>query len=175
MNIGETYLKVIRERFYSLKDLGEKTMEQISEDEIHWKGNSETNSVVILVKHLSGNMMSRWTDFLTSDGEKPDRNRDQEFIDDVSSKEELLTIWEEGWQILFKTLHRLTEEDLLQKVFVRGKTLTVIEAIERQLAHYASHVGQIVFIGKLIKGKDWVNLSIPKGMSEEYNKKVLEE
>jgi hypothetical protein len=123
---------------------------------------------------MSGNMVSRWTDFLTSDGEKSYRNRDQEFHDDISSKDELMHVWEKGWKTLFVTLSSLGEEDLLKSVTIRGEKHLAIDAIERQLAHYAYHVGQIVYIGKSVKGNKWESLSIPKGESSIYLQQMLE-
>lgn len=174
LSIGKEYLKVVIERFKSLKDLGDKTIQQLCDKDIHWTYNEESNSVSIIVKHMSGNMVSRWTDFLTSDGEKEYRNRDDEFVDDITSKYDLMIVWEKGWKALFDTLNSLREEDLLKQITIRGEKHIVIEAIERQVAHYAYHVGQIVFIGKLIKNDLWNNLSIPKGKSEAYLKKMLE-
>ena len=168
MDLGNEYLKVIQGRFNSVKDLGDKTISQLSGDEIHWVLNEGSNSVAVIVKHLNGNMTSRWSHFLTSDGEKSNRNRDQEFEDTLSSKPELITSWEKGWTILFQSLSELEEKDLLKTVYIRGEGHTVLEAIERQLAHYAYHIGQIVFIGKQLKGTNWESLSIPKGESEEY-------
>lgn len=168
MNFGNEYLKVVRERFKSVKDLGDKTINQLSEEDIRWILNEESNSVAVIVKHLSGNMVSRWSDFLTSDGEKSYRNRDQEFENNISSKQELIAIWEKGWNILFNTLSDLGEQDLLKNIYIRSESHTVVDAIERQMAHYAYHVGQIVYIGKQLKDKDWKSLSIPKGKSEEY-------
>jgi len=152
MNIGIEYLKIVIERFKSVKSLGDKTINQLSEAEIYWTYNNESNSVAIIVKHLSGNMVSRWTDFLTSDGEKEYRNRDEEFIDDISSISELTIVWEKGWNTLMDTLTGLSEQDLLKKIKIRGESHLVLEAIERQMAHYAYHVGQIVYIGKQVKG-----------------------
>ncbi|MFY0758912.1 DUF1572 domain-containing protein [Metabacillus dongyingensis] len=168
MNFRNEYLKVVRERFKSVKDLGDKTINQLSEDDIHWILNKESNSVAVIVKHLSGNMVSRWSCFLTSDGEKPYRNREHEFENNISSKQELMAIWEKGWNILFVTLSDLGEQDLLKNIYIRSESHTVVDAIERQMAHYAYHVGQIVYIGKQIKDKDWKSLSIPKGKSDEY-------
>ncbi|OIK05976.1 hypothetical protein BIV60_27515 [Bacillus sp. MUM 116] len=173
MNLGDEYLKVVQERFKSVKDLGDKTIGQLANDEIHWNLNEASNSVAVIVKHLSGNMVSRWSDFLTSDGEKSYRNRDQEFEDDISSKGELITVWEKGWNTLFETLNGLGDQDLLINVCIRGESHTVLEAIERQMAHYAYHVGQIVYIGKQIKDENWETLSIPKGKSEEYLQQML--
>lgn len=174
MNIGQEYIKVVQERFRSVKELGDKTILQLSEEEMHWALNETSNSIAIIVKHLSGNMISRWTDFLTTDGEKPNRNRDQEFIDNLSKKEMLLN-WEKGWNVLFAALAELTEEDLLKNIYIRGEIHTVIDAIERQMVHYAYHVGQIVYIGKQLKNQEWKTLSIPIGQSEEYLKKMLKE
>jgi hypothetical protein len=174
VNIGNEYLRIVIERFKSVKSLGDKTINQLSEEEIHWTYNNESNSVAIIVRHLSGNMVSRWTDFLTSDGEKEYRNRDQEFNDDISSKSELMSVWEKGWKVLFDTLTSLSEQDLLKNIYIRGEGHLVIDAIERQMAHYAYHIGQIVYIGKQLKDNNWKCLSIPKGKSEEYLKEMLE-
>ncbi len=174
MDIGKEYLRIVKERFNSVKTLGDKTLNQLTEEEIHWNYNNESNSVAVIVKHLSGNMVSRWSDFLTSDGEKDYRNRDGEFIDDITTKAELITVWERGWKVLIDTLTDLTEQDLLKSINIRGESHLVLEAIERQMAHYAYHVGQIVYIGKQIKDKDWKSLSIPIGKSEDYLKEMLE-
>ncbi|MDN4494719.1 DUF1572 domain-containing protein [Ureibacillus aquaedulcis] len=168
MSFGNEYLRVVQERFNSVKDLGDKTINQLTEEEIHWTYNHESNSVAVIVKHMSGNMISRWSDFLTSDGEKPDRNRDQEFENTISSKQEMIDVWEKGWQTLFDTLRVLVEQDLLKTIYIRSERHTVIDAIERQMAHYAYHVGQIVYAGKQVKDKDWKTLSIAKGQSQEY-------
>lgn len=174
MDIGKEYLRIVIERFNSVKTLGDKTLNQLTEEEIHWNYNNESNSVAVIVKHLSGNMVSRWSDFLTSDGEKDYRNRDGEFMDDITNKAELIAVWEKGWTVLIDTLTDLTEQDLLKSINIRGEHHLVLEAIERQMAHYAYHVGQIVYIGKQIKDKDWKSLSIPKGKSEDYLKEMLE-
>lgn len=174
MNIGNEYLKIVIERFKSVKSLGDKTINQLSNEEIYWTYNDESNSIAIIVKHLSGNMVSRWTDFLTTDGEKEYRNRDKEFLDDISSKSELTIVWEKGWQTLFEALTGLSEHDLLKKIYIRGEGHLVLEAIERQMAHYSYHVGQIVYIGKQLKNNKWESLSIPKGKSEEYLKQMLD-
>ncbi|WP_175987022.1 DUF1572 family protein [Bacillus sp. Marseille-Q1617] len=174
MNIGHEYLKIIIERFKSVKSLGDKTINQLSEEAIFWMYNNESNSAATIVKHMSGNMLSRWTDFLTSDGEKAFRNRDEEFNHDLSSKSEVKLVWEKGWQILMDALTGLTEQDLLKTITIRGERHLVMEAIERQLAHYAYHVGQLVYIGKQVKDDRWKSLSIPKGKSEEYLKEMLD-
>ncbi|WP_017186353.1 DUF1572 domain-containing protein [Alkalibacillus haloalkaliphilus] len=174
MGIEKEYLRIVIERFNSVKGLGDQTINQLSEDEIHWTYNNESNSVATIVKHLSGNMVSRWTDFLTSDGEKEYRNRDEEFINDITAKSELVIEWEKGWKVLIDTLTDLNEQDLLKSIYIRGEEHLVLEAIERQMAHYAYHVGQIVYIGKQLKGDNWKSLSIPKGKSEEYLKEMLD-
>jgi len=174
LSIENEYLRIVIDKFKSVKSLGDKTIEQLSEDEIHWTYNSESNSVAIIVKHISGNMISRWTDFFTTDGEKGNRNRDEEFTDDIPSKSELINIWEKGWKVLIDTLSSLSEQDLLKNITIRGENHLVLEAIERQMSHYSYHVGQIVYIGKLLKDQDWKTLSIPKGKSEEYLKEMLE-
>jgi|SRR5699024_10279655 len=173
MTIGKAYLQVVQERFRSVKGLGDGTIQQLSEEDIHWILNAPSNSIATIVKHLSGNMISRWTDFLTSDGEKASRKRDQEFEDTISSKKEMISVWENGWNTLFHTIDNLNEGDLLKHISIRGEKHTVIDAIERQMAHYSYHVGQIVFIGKQIKHEEWETLSIPKGRSEEYLQEML--
>ncbi len=173
MDIGNEYLKVIKERFKRVKDLADKTISQLSEEDLHWKVNEASNSIAIIVKHVSGNMISRWSDFLTSDGEKPNRNRDQEFKEDMPSKQEMILIWEKGWDTLLNTLKELESPDLLINITIRGEKHTVLEAIERQMAHYSYHVGQIVYIGKQIKSENWKTLSIPVGKSEDYLQQML--
>src|SRR3954468_16667020 len=173
MNLGLEYLKVVQERFQSVKSLGDETIMQLSEKDCHWALNETSNSIAVIVNHLSGNMVSRWTDFLTSDGEKAYRNRDKELEDSISSKQELIATWEKGWNVLFITLNELREEDLLKNIYIRGERHTVIQAIERQMAHYSYHIGQIVYIGKQLKDKAWESLSIPKGKSEEYFQQML--
>lgn len=168
MNVTELYLLETFKSFKGLKSTVESAISQLSDDEIHFIPSSESNSVAIIIKHLAGNMISRWTDFLTSDGEKPDRNRDNEFIDDIKNKDELIMHWNKAWINLFDTINSLKEEDLLKEVFIRGEAHAVIRAINRQLVHYAYHTGQIVYLAKMIKNKEWKTLSIPKGKSEEY-------
>lgn len=170
-SIAGEFLRVIRRDFGKLKDLGEKTMGQLGDKDLHWQPNVESNSIAIIVKHMSGNMISRWTDFLVTDGEKDDRHRDGEFIDTVKSRDDLMSLWEKGWRVLFDTLTHLKEEDLLKTIYIRGEPHSVIQAIQRQVTHYAYHVGQMVYIGKLIKSSTWRSLSIPRGQSEEYKRK----
>jgi hypothetical protein len=174
MNIGQEYLKIVIERFKSVKNLGDKTINQLTEEDIFWTYNNESNSAAIIIKHMSGNMVSRWTEFLTSDGEKDFRNREGEFSNDLSSKSEVTIVWEKGWKTLMDALTDLKEQDLLQSVTIRGERHLVMEAIERQLAHYAYHVGQLVYIGKQVKDDEWESLSIPRGKSEDYLKEMLD-
>lgn len=164
-----SYLKSVINRFETYKSLGEKTFNQLTFEEIQWESNTDANSISIIVKHMVGNMLSRWTNFLTEDGEKTWRERDDEFIDSYETLEEMIASWESGWSCLFNAIKPLTRDDLERTIYIRNEGLTVIEAINRQLAHYAYHVGQIVLIGKIIKGKNWESLSIPKGKSSEFN------
>lgn len=175
MSIGTEYLHVVRERFVELKGQGEKTFDQLNEDDFHWSLNDNSNSIAILIQHVSGNMVSRWTDFLTTDGEKPNRNRDGEFETKRFTKVRLLDCWEHGWRVFLNALESLHEHDLENNVYIRGQAHSVIEAIERQMAHYAAHIGQIIFIGKQIKGEEWKSLSIPKGDSDTYLGRMLKE
>lgn len=165
----ESYLTSVTKQFEYYKSLGDKTFDQLSFDDMLWQSDAHSNSVSIIAKHIVGNMLSRWTNFLTEDGEKEWRNRDDEFISDFSSKEEIIAAWESGWFCLFKAIKPLNQEDLESIIYIRNGGHTVTEAINRQLAHYAYHVGQIVFLGKLLKGDDWKSLSIPKGDSSKYN------
>ena len=163
------YLDSIHKQFTYYKMLGDKTFDQLSEQDLFWQQNPESNSIAIIVKHLWGNMRSRWTDFLTTDGEKEWRQRDAEFEADIRSKEELLEKWEEGWNCLFTALASVNEDNFDTVIYIRNMGHTITEAINRQLAHYAYHIGQIVFIGRMIKGDAWKSLSIPKGKSKAYN------
>ena len=173
MNFSENYLSSVKFEFHRYKTMGEKTFVQLSEDDIHWKHQETDNSIAIIVKHIVGNMLSRWTHFLTEDGEKTWRNREMEFEAPYSSKKDMLTAWEKGWKCLFDALESITSSNFDSKVKIRNEEHTIIEAINRQLAHYSSHVGQLVFIGKMIKGSDWVSLSIPKGGSNAFNQKMF--
>ncbi|WP_295655544.1 DUF1572 family protein [uncultured Mucilaginibacter sp.] len=168
-SIGENYLLNSKKLFAYYKSLGDKAIERTSEDDLHWQYNAQSNSMAAIIKHMAGNSLSRWTDFLTTDGEKPWRNRDNEFEDEHLSKAKLIAYWNKGWQCLFDAIDPLTHNDLLKTIYIRGEAHTVIEAINRQLAHLTMHVGQIVFIAKMIAGDDWVSLTIPKGKSKEFN------
>lgn len=163
------YLESTRKQFEYYKLLGERTFEQLKEKELLWQFNTESNSIAIIVNHLSGNMKSRWTDFLSSDGEKSWRNREQEFENVIQTKAELLKQWQEGWDCLFDALNSINKENFNAVVYIRNQGHTIMEAINRQLAHYTYHIGQIVYLGRMIKGPDWKSLSIPKGKSAEFN------
>ncbi|MCE4043029.1 DUF1572 domain-containing protein [Lysinibacillus fusiformis] len=174
MTIVQTYLQVIQKRFNNVKELGDGALAQLEGAELHWAYNEESNSVAVIVKHVSGNMISRWTDFLTTDGEKTTRNRDDEFINSLSTKEAILAVWEEGWQVFLDALAGITESDLQGYVTIRGEKLAVIDAIERQMAHYSQHIGQMIYIAKQVKGSEWQTLSIARGQSQAFNKAMLE-
>lgn len=163
------YLSSVRKQFEYYKSLGEKTFDQLSDEQLFWQYNEESNSVATIVKHLKGNMLSRWTDFLTSDGEKPWRNRDAEFENDIRTRAEMMNAWNEGWTCLFNALDSLTTDQLNQEIYIRNQGHTVLEAINRQLAHYPYHVGQIVYIGKMLCDTRWNSLSIARGKSNSYN------
>ena len=160
------------QQFRDYKELGDKTFDQLTEKDFYWHLNRFSNSLALIIAHMNGNMISRWTNFLTDDGEKEWRNRDVEFEEQSRSRADLLELWEEGWTVLFSTLTSLKEEDLNSTVYIRTRPLTVIEAIHRQLTHYASHVGQIVYIGKMIRGEEWTSLSIKKGGSNAFNEQM---
>lgn len=164
------YLESVTKQFAYYKMLGEKTFAQVSDKDLFWQYNEESNSIATLVKHLWGNMLSRWTDFLTSDGEKEWRKRDAEFDNDIQNREELMDKWNEGWECLFNALKSLTVDDLTKEIYIRNQGHTVVEAINRQLAHYPYHIGQLVFIGKMICNEKWNSLSIPRGKSDAFNK-----
>ena len=159
-------------RFNEYKSLAEKAMDQLDEKGLHYIPSAESNSIAIIIQHMNGNMMSRWTNFLTEDGEKDWRKRDEEFEQHPLSRQELLTRWNEGWTVLFNTLNSLKEEDLEKNITIRSQPLSVTDAILRQLAHYSYHVGQIVFLARWIKGSGWHSLSIPKGGSNAYNQEL---
>ena len=163
------YLESVKKQFEYYKMLGEKTFVQLPDEKLFWQYNESSNSVATIVKHLWGNMLSRWTDFLTTDGEKEWRNRDAEFDNDIKSREELLSKWNEGWNCLMNSINSLTEEDLQKEVFIRNQGHSVVEAINRQVAHCAYHAGQIIYIGKMICDNTWNSLSIPRGGSKKFN------
>jgi hypothetical protein len=167
---GTDYLASSIAIFRQYKSLAEKAMTQVSDESLLWQPNEESNSIYLIIKHMSGNMQSRWTDFLTSDGEKPWRNRDSEFEQPGQiSREEIMQEWEKGWQCVFDALEPLTEADLSQLVYIRGEAHSVMEAVNRQVAHYSYHVGQIVYLAKLIRNTGWQTLSIARGKSGAFN------
>ncbi|WKL48260.1 DUF1572 family protein [Flavobacterium pectinovorum] len=169
MKANESYLESVKKQFLYYKMLGEKSIDQLEPQQLFVSVNEDTNSIATIIKHISGNMLSRWTDFLTSDGEKEWRNRDAEFENDLQSKEEVLGVWNKGWNCFLDALNSLNPEQLSDIIYIRNEGHTVIEAINRQLAHYPYHVGQIVFYAKQLKNGDWDSLSIPKNKSGNYN------
>lgn len=168
-SFGKLYLETAIKRLRYYKKLADQTFDQLSSADFHFTPNEASNSIAVIIQHMSGNMTSRWTNFLTEDGEKEWRQRDAEFEAQEFSREELIDIWEKGWNCFFRALESLEEPDLLKTVTIRQEPLTVIDAINRQLAHYPHHVGQIIYVGKIIKNSDWQSLSIAKGQSSEYN------
>jgi Protein of unknown function (DUF1572) len=169
-SLATAYADEARRSFRGYKRMADGTFAQLSDEQFFHVPDPESNSVAMLVKHISGNMRSRWTDFLTTDGEKPDRDRDQEFvITAADTRQELIRRWEESFTTVFGTLQRLTPEDFDKTVYIRGEPHTILQAINRSLNHVAGHISQIVFLGKLLRGADWKTLSIPRGKSAEYN------
>ncbi len=160
------------ELFRYYKKLAERAMEQVTEGQLFTMLDPETNSIAVIVKHMAGNMRSRWTDFLTSDGEKPDRNRDSEFIDPPTTREGLMQLWEDGWRCVFDALEPLTDADLARTITIRGEPHSVMQAINRQVAHYAHHIGQIVLLAKHLASDNWQSLSIPRNRSADFNRRV---
>ncbi|HEY4064068.1 MAG TPA: DUF1572 family protein [Puia sp.] len=180
-SLGQIYLESAVKRLLTYKTLGDATFAQLEDDDFYFvpvpSANApvaHSNSIAVIIHHLHGNMLSRWTNFLTGDGEKPGRNRDQEFTPPAGGKKALIALWEEGWNCLLDTLRSLKEEDLLATIRIRHEPLVAIDAINRQLAHYPHHVGQIVYIGKMIRGEAWKSLSIPPGASQQFNREMKE-
>lgn len=169
MNLATIFLQSYLKRAVYYKQLGDQTFAQLQEADFHFQPGPESNSIAVIIRHLHGNMMSRFTNFLTEDGEKEWRERDHEFEEKRLSKEELLQLWEEGWECFYKAVYPLTETDLLTTITIRQEPLTVIDALNRQLAHYPYHIGQIVYLGRLQKGDAWKSLSIPKGQSQQFH------
>ncbi len=168
-DLGTIYLESVAYRFVGLKAMGERAMAQLSDADLAWSANEETNSIATIVQHLHGNQMSRWTDFLASDGEKESRDRDGEFARPESpTGAELTALWDEGWGCLMTALASLTAGDLAREVLIRGQGLSVVDALNRQVSHYGQHVGQIVYIAKERLGAEWKTLSIPRGQSKAY-------
>lgn len=158
------------QQFQYYKSVGEKTFGQLADDQLFWCPGGEVNSIAVTVNHLWGNMLSRWTDFLTSDGEKDWRERDLEFENVLEGREAMMERWEEGWACLFRALDSLTDADLNKTVQIRGEDHSVASALHRQMMHYAYHIGQIVLLGKMLKGDEWQSLSIPRGQSDQFNR-----
>ncbi len=169
MTAAEAFLDSAINRLFYYKELGDKTFEQLNEADFHFQPNAVSNSIALIIQHMAGNMLSRWTDYLHSDGEKEWRNRDKEFEEQLMNKEALIAFWDKGWNCCLEALKSLKPDDLLKTIYIRSEGLLVIDAINRQLAHYPHHVGQILYAGKLIKGDQWINLSIPKGNSDQFN------
>jgi hypothetical protein len=172
MTLGNLYLQSAIKRLLGYKELAEKTFAQLEEKDFYFQPNQESNSIAIIVQHISGNMFSRFTNFLTEDGEKSWRNRDKEFDTDPQflTSAHLLAYWEKGWACVLSTLRSLQEEDLLKDIIIRGESLSAVDAINRQLAHYPHHIGQILYIGKMIKNDSWKTLSIARGQSDQFNR-----
>lgn len=165
----QDYLESAKKQFAYYRLLGEKTFDQLTDQDLFYQPNEASNSIAIMVKHLWGNMLSRWTNFLTEDGEKEWRKRDEEFESSIQSRDEMIRKWNDGWQCLFGALDSINENNQDQLIYIRNQGHTITEAINRQLAHYAYHVGQIVYLGRLIKNNEWTSLSIPKNGSKAYN------
>jgi hypothetical protein len=157
-------------RYY--KKLADRAMEQVSDEQLFATLDGESNSIAIVVKHMAGNMRSRWSGFLVTDGEKPNRDRDSEFVDPPATRQALLELWEEGWKLMFQALEPLSDKDLGRTVTIRGEAHSVMQAINRQMAHYANHVGQIVMLAKHFANEKWKSLTVPRNRSQEFNRKV---
>ncbi len=172
MTIEKSFLQSAIKRLSYYKELGDKTFAQLTDADFHYQPNEDSNCIAIIIQHTAGNMLSRWTDFLTSDGEKEWRNRDTEFEEQHLSKQQLIEFWEKGWQCLLDALNALTEDDLLKTIYIRSEGLLVVDAVNRQLAHYPYHVGQIIYVAKIITSNNWQNLSIAKGNSSQFNNQM---
>jgi hypothetical protein len=166
---GHEYLPSTIRRLKYYKDLAEKTFDQLHEGDFHYAPNEESNSIAVIIQHMAGNMLSRWTNFLIEDGEKEWRQRDDEFAVHNYTKQKLIELWDKGWKCFLDAIESLTAEDLLKTIYIRKEAMPAIDAINRQFAHYPYHIGQIVYLGRMIRGKEWKSLSIPKGESEIYN------
>ncbi len=166
-------MTVVVDEFEKIKKLADKAIAQLSDEQLHLAIDQDSNSVAVIMRHMAGNMRSRWVDFLTSDGEKPNRMRDQEFEETFAPREELVAEWEHGWKCVFDAVRPLTDADLQRTVIVRSEPHSVYQAISRQLSHYAGHAYQILFLAKHLLGPNWKTLSIPRGQSEEFNRRML--
>jgi len=172
LELTTSYLRDSLTLFRYYKKLAERALEQVTDEQLSAALDSEMNSIAIIVKHMAGNMRSRWTDFLTSDGEKPDRNRDTEFENPPATRAALMSSWQEGWNSVFAALEPLSDSDMDRTVTIRGEAHSVMQAINRQIAHYAYHCGQIVFLAKHLQARQWKSLSVPRGKSEVFNQRV---
>lgn len=172
MSFEERFLQDTIKRLTNYKDLGEKTFAQLEEKDFFFTASPESNSIAIIVQHMHGNMLSRFTNFLTEDGEKSWRKRDEEFEKAATTKDEVIALWNEGWNCVFNAVKSLQAADVTKTIYIRSEPLTVYDALLRQLAHYPYHVGQIVFIGKMLKDAGWHSLSVPKNQSKQYNEKL---
>lgn len=172
MHIETIFLQSALKRLRYYKELGDQTLSVLSTADLHMAPNEESNSIAVIVQHMSGNMLSRWTDFLTSDGEKEWRNRDREFEIKDMPKEAIVEIWNKGWDCCLDAIGSLTAEDLSKTIYIRSEALIVVDAINRQLAHYPYHVGQIIYIAKMIRNQDWKSLSIPRQQSDAFNSEM---
>jgi hypothetical protein len=169
VKLTTSYLDDSLSLFRYYKKMGEAAMEQVTDEQLFTVLDPEMNSIALIVKHMAGNMRSRWTDFLTSDGEKPDRNRDSEFVEAAPNRQELMTMWNAGWKHVFSALEPLSSEDMTRTVYIRGEAHSVMQAFNRQIAHYAYHCGQIVFLAKRFQSSQWKSLSVPRGQSAKFN------
>jgi hypothetical protein len=173
--LSSNYLESIRKQFLYYKKLADQSIHRLNGEQLRWQFNPESNSIAIIMRHIAGNLHSRFTDFLTSDGEKPWRNRDQEFEAPLLTYEELVDYWEHGWRRLFEAIDLCKSEDLERLVYIRNEGHTIMEACNRQLAHYPYHIGQIVYIARMIQGDAWQSLSIPKNQSTSYNQEKFDQ
>ena len=169
MNTEQAFLQSVIKKFKAQKALGEKTFAQLDDKDFLFKPSKESNSIAIIVQHMSGNMLSRWTNFLTEDGEKEWRKRDDEFEDELTTKQDIIDSWNAGWDCVSSTLENLHDDDVMKTITIRSEPHLVLEAIIRQIDHYGYHVGQIVLLGKIIKDESWQSLSIPKHKSNDFN------
>ncbi|MEN9569243.1 MAG: hypothetical protein RL172_474 [Bacteroidota bacterium] len=168
-SIGKIFLTSAHKRLSYYKDLGDKALAVLEEKDLYYQPNTASNTIAVIIQHLSGNMLSRWTDFLTSDGEKPWRQRDAEFENSMADKKALIAQWQQGWACCLDSIASLQEADLLKTIYIRHEPLTVMDAINRQLAHYPYHVGQLIYIARMIRNDQWQSLSIPKNQSQQFN------
>lgn len=166
-------IRLFHTRFQYYKSLADKTFAQLTDEQLFWHPNAESNSLAVIVKHLSGNMISRWTNFLSEDGEKGWRNRDTEFVNDFKTRKDVLEYWEKGWRCFFNALEQVNDDNLHATIYIRGEAHTVLDAVLRQLAHYPYHIGQMVYIAKMLKDEQWQTLSVPRNQSAEYNAEIF--